>query len=325
MSLHVLYLGNFTPDHSTETHVARSLESLGHKVTRLQENQNGVLRIIRRAIHRGGIDLLLHTRTWPLPMGEYVSLMDYAESHEVVTAAYHLDRFVGLPRESEIIQSPMFKAKFVFTADGAPATEKFYADHGVNHHWLPAGVMDDECELGTYRHRFAGKVAFVGSRGYHPEWRHRPQLVDFLAQTYGEAFVKAGDGNPASCPYQLKGNERVRGNDLNDLYASVDLAVGDSLLLYGKDDRYWSDRVYETIGRGALLIHPQVDALDEEFNGLLPAWPLGDFDALRETVDWWLTHPIARSDRLDDLRHIVAERCTYEARMQTLLETVGLA
>lgn len=32
------YCGNFKPSHSTETHLARTLEQAGHQVARLQED-----------------------------------------------------------------------------------------------------------------------------------------------------------------------------------------------------------------------------------------------------------------------------------------------
>ena len=35
----IIYVGNFTPRHSTETHVARALESNGHEVVRVQESE----------------------------------------------------------------------------------------------------------------------------------------------------------------------------------------------------------------------------------------------------------------------------------------------
>ena len=37
--MRIVYVGNFGPSFSTESHVALSLESLGHTVVRQQENE----------------------------------------------------------------------------------------------------------------------------------------------------------------------------------------------------------------------------------------------------------------------------------------------
>lgn len=36
--MRIAYVGNFTQQHCTEVHLAKTLENLGHVVTRLQEN-----------------------------------------------------------------------------------------------------------------------------------------------------------------------------------------------------------------------------------------------------------------------------------------------
>ena len=90
-------------------------------------------------------------------------------------------------------------------------------------------------------------------------------------------------------------------------------------MLVRRNGLYWSDRVYETWGRGGFLIHPRVDALGRELEGV-PCWEWGDWAALRFEVDRWLGDPLGR----DMLRRLLQERVrtqhTYAHRARELLE-----
>ena len=54
----------------------------------------------------------------------------------------------------------------------------------------------------------------------------------------------------------------MRGADLNDLYASVKIAVGDSCYA-DRSTRYFSDRAFEAPGRGAFSLFPRIPALTD--------------------------------------------------------------
>ena len=141
----------------------------------------------------------------------------------------------------------------MFTPDGDPASEAWFAEQGINHVYVPPAVVSDECTVGNYRPELDHDVIFVGSKHYHPEWPHRGELLAWLEATYGDRFKRYG------------GDVQVmRGQDLNDLYASAKVVVGDSLCLPGHT-RYWSDRYYETVGRGGFLIAPCVPGIEEHF------------------------------------------------------------
>lgn len=327
--IRVGYIGNFTARDAygdcfnTECHYARAFEANGCAVTQLQEPRplpdepeaafaqrqlgfcDGLMDLV------GSFDLLLYTRTWSLP--------DYAEAvwraHEeagTITAAVHLDLFWGLDREHELA-GPMFRMGHVFTADGDH--EARWRDAGINHHWLRAGVVEDECVPGTYRDEYAADVVFVGGgHGYHAEWPHRQQLLTFLRDRYGDRFRKWGGPEAPT----------IRGRDLNDLYASARVVVGDSLALGGSRTRYWSDRIYETLGRGGFLIFPRLGALVREIP-LLPTYEIGDFSELAMHIDYWLEHDTARESLRAALQEHVRSHCTYTHRARTILETVGLA
>lgn len=309
----VAYIGNFGPEHSTENDVRRSFLALGHDVIRLQENTtNG--RAVMDAMYES--DLLLYTRTWGALNAELPAIFKTAKQMGVPTAGFHLDLWHGLPRRQELQHEAMFQAQFVFTADGGHPDE--WRALGINHRWLPPGVLADSCYLAPpdIGHWGGIDVAFVGSRGYHPEWPHRAELVDFLRVEYGDRFMHVGgDGDTGT----------VRGADLNGLYATVPVVVGDGCLL---GERYWSDRVPETLGRGGVLLHPanpDLRLLYPKLNApTLHYWPLGDWGSLRDRVAELSSKPIDVAERLATTQW-VREHHSYAARMQTLLSTVGLA
>jgi hypothetical protein len=108
---------------------------------------------------------------------------------------------------------------------------------------------------------------------------------------------------------------------MNNLYKSCRVTVGDSMLYQGVDDRYWSNRVPEALGRGGILIFPQVDYLAEITDGMLPMWPLGDFDQLeREVLE--LFHNDKRQEQLRRWGRQWAKNHTYEVRVKELEQLI---
>jgi hypothetical protein len=337
--MRVLYIGNFLPEHSTENDVRRAFEHLGWTVDRCQEADftRAMARARFSAIHSRALeaDLVLHTMTqgsYPDPR-RVTKLWDLCAERSIPTASIHLDLFYGLaspkdsgPQRQELPRAhPMFRVAHVFTADGGH--DALWKRDGVNHHWLPPGVRHDEAidvapdleasELGWKRRTRARErplVGFAGSDGYHPEWPHRPQLVAWLRETYGSRFVHIGG---SSTP-------RVTGLDLNRVFASVPVWVGDSCLTR-PDFAYWSDRVPETWGRGGFLIHPRVDALNEHYGANVPGWEweCGDWTELRHEIDYWLRFPQTREEKRRNMAMMTRARDTYVQRVETMLDAIG--
>lgn len=313
------YIGNFSVPFTTENEVARALEGNGHQVQRLQENTEEPWRVLTAGTVDA--DVVLWTRTgwdWPhTPMAwdheqardMQRAVLDNMRRLGIPTVGYHLDRWWGLDREGQVHDEPFFRVDLLCTADGGHEQE--WAAAGVNHRWFPPGVSKFECEPGNARAMYASDVAFVGSwrPGYHVEWRHRPQLVNFLRATYGKR-----------CRFwPVKGRPAVRMGELRDLYASVKVVVGDSCLV-GDATRYWSDRIPETLGRGGFLLHPYVEGIEEHFTDgkHLRLWPLGDFDELRRLIDHYVTNEAERRAIAEEGRRHVLETATYSVRMQQL-------
>jgi hypothetical protein len=235
----------------------------------------------------------------------------------------------------------MFKVAYVFTADGGHDAE--FARDGVNHHWLPPGVNHEEAihvaplpPLALIENpvtdgseplpdfvktiltdAIAGRytVGFAGSDGYHPEWPHRPELVRWLRDTYGDRFLHIGGS----------ATPRITGLAFNRVLASVPVWVGDSCLT-SPGNAYWSDRISETWGRGGFLVHPRVDALNDRYGEALPgtAWEAGDWDALHAVIEHFVAHADAREQIRDRIVARTRAHDTYVHRVAEMLDTIGL-
>lgn len=314
----VAYVGNFDAPHSTETHVAKALENLGHQVRRLPEQR---MEWVNLADQVEGADLFMWTRTAGFDPADLEGQANAIKQLGIPTVGFHLDRWWGLNREGDIYRSPFFLLDYLFTADGGHDDQ--WKQAGINHYWSPPAVLSDEAKrVGNVRRDYACDVGFVGNlRNYgHPEWGpYRKQLYRFLAITYKGRF-RLWEGG-------------IRGQDLADLYASVKVLIGDSCLAGGVTN-YWSDRIPETLGRGGFLIHPRVDGLMKgvlntgtgQFveGAHLIGYDLGDFDNLASNINYYLL------DENQDQRAFIAQvgrahvmaAHTYEHRLERVLATV---
>lgn len=308
------YVGNFAPN-STETHISRTLEGMGHSVTRIQEKSEGEINV-SQALQ---CDLFLWTRTWSGFVTEHA--LDELRASEIPSVSYHLDLYVGISRERDIPNDPFWKTDYVFSTDGDPHSEEVFKRLGINHYWLPAAVVADETNKGILNHKYKADVAFIGSAyNYHEEWDYRQQLHQYLATTYQENYKLFGQfPRPA-----------VRGKDLNDCLASVKVVVGDSLCKNFTHEKYWSDRLYETIGRGGFTIFPYIKGLETQFilegkDIELVTYEFGNFAQLKYLIDYFLQN--------DELREIIREKgyqkvinnYTYKNRMENILDVIGLS
>jgi hypothetical protein len=137
----VAYVGNFTRPWCTEVHVAASLEELGHRVVRLQENEVD-WPAFPDVVDESGADLWMWTRTWPVPHDACLDAIGKIRAAGVPSVFYHLDRWWGLERESQIHTEPFFRLDLVVSPDDQ--AEK-WAAAGVNHLWMPPAVYAAEC------------------------------------------------------------------------------------------------------------------------------------------------------------------------------------
>ena len=314
-SVYIGNLGDGSAPHSTENHVARALDVNGHEVVRFHEQRFGW---DPAAVPDVAFVLWTHTHGFAPERthGAQERFLAGLRARGIPSVGYHLDRWWDLAREPQVATEPFFRCDLVCTADGGNQ-DRFDAA-GVNHEWFPPAVSEAECQPGTWRPDLAADVAFVGSwaGGYHPESRHRYELVEWLRDNYGWCTFVPAVGQPA-----------VRGERLRDLYASVNVVVGDSCLVgTGRNVRYISDRIPETLGRGGFLIHPRVEgvtdgALYTEGEHLW-CWDAGDWDGLTAAVDLALADDEERRRVANAGREHVLARHTYEVRMAQLVDVL---
>jgi glycosyltransferase involved in cell wall biosynthesis len=310
----ITFLGNFRVDFSSESHHAKTLESLGHEVVRLQESEANSETVFQSA-KESNLFIWVHTHGWNTP--GRLTMQDVLlalKANKVPSVTYHLDLWFGLGREKDLLRKPVYQfIDHFFTVDSKMA-DWFNKKTSVKGHYLPAGVYDKEC---NYTPAIAKEeVIFVGSKTYHPEWPYRPKLINFLSQTYGARFNL----------YGREGLGTVRGQDLNNLYASTKVVVGDTLCPEFVYPDYWSDRIYETIGRGGFLIHPYIPGLEKEFENKkhLVFYEYNNLDQLKQLIDYYLEHDEEREEIRRSGHELVKANYTYKNRWQQILKELNL-
>lgn len=328
----VVSIGNFDHPHCTEVHTARALRENGADVLehgQVQAHHLGPSAfgdlLLTGALSSPRPDLVLYTRTHnQTALGaSWTDCWRRLGRAGIKTASFHLDRFWDLEREHLIHDAdPLFTVDYCCTADGGN-DDRFKAA-GVNHHWLPPGVDRIEALVEGRQLRDVPDIVFVGSdysqTSHGPYYPQRGELLRHLRATYGRRFVQYGYGGE-------RGN--VRQQDLNDVYCSAKIVVGDSCFANSPDRalpvNYWSDRIPETVGRGGFLIHPYVPGIRGQYSGSeLACYNPGDWDDLDAQIGAFLANPGEREGYVERGRARVLRDHTYSARMAELLRVCGL-
>lgn len=275
----IVFVGNFRVDFTSETHHSNTLESLGHKVTRLQESEVDTNLILQLGI-QSDLVVWVHTHGWVTP-GDITAMSQRLREAGIPLINYHLDLWFGLDRQKDLDDVYYKAIHHFFTVDHLMAD---YLNDNTDTigHYMPAAVYDKE----VYIHKaydpnnFEHEVIFVGSREYHKEWPYRPELIDWLKANYNFTLV-GRDGIGV-----------VRGDNLNRLYAKSKIAIGDTLNIGFKYPYYSSDRLWESIGRGAFTIYPRIKGLEKHYKDReeVVYYKHGDFENLRKQIDYYLAH-----------------------------------
>lgn len=314
----IAFLGNFGVDYSSESQYVVTMEAMGHEVVKLQEGEVDSVEILAAA-SESNVFVWVHTHGWNTPGKMTMDVvLELLETAHIPTITYHLDLWKGLDRERDLETDPFYKQIGHFFATDRLMTDWFNENTKVKGHYLPAGVFKNETIMLDKDDKIVPEVVFVGSRGYHQEWLYRPLLIDWLKETYGTNF---GHYSGEEGTLGLK-----RGLHLNQLLANTKIVVGDSLCLNFDYPDYWSDRVYEIMGRGGFLIMPYIRGLDNYFEDgkHLVFYEFGDFEDLKNKIDFYLENDEAR----EYIRHqgfeLVKKRDTYTNRWDAIFKELGL-
>lgn len=311
----IAFVGNHKVDFSSESHHCKTLEAMGHEVIRMQEGLVRSETIYREAIK---CDMLVFIHTHGvMTRGSYSisRVFEMLKNAGVPTVTYHLDLWLGIRRESDLHNDPFYHSiEYFFTVDKLMA-DWFNENTSVKGIFLPAAVYDKEVYIHESPYNFIKEVVFVGSKRYHPEWQYRPLLINNLAEHYEERFFHiGGDGSGV-----------VRGDDLNKLYISSKVVVGDTLCIDFKYPYYLSDRIFETTGRGGFIIHPYIKGLEDlfEIGKEIVTYEYGNFKELYEKIDYYLEH----DDEREAIRLAGHERTkrdhTYRNRWEFILQELA--
>jgi len=310
----IAFVGNFDVSYSSENHHASSLETLGHEVVKLQEAKTRTETILEIAMD---CDILVwvHTHGWvtegAIDVGMLFRLL---KKSGVITLSYHLDLWLGIKRQKDLEADPFYKEIEHFFATDKLMADWFNSFTKVKGHYIPAGVYDKEVYIDRTPHQFTNDVIFVGSKGYHSEWKYRPKLINHLSETFGSKFTHIGGDGAGT----------VRGAELNSLYGSSKVAVGDTLCLNFKYPYYFSDRLFESTGRGAFTIFPYITGIEDNFviDKEIVTYKFDDFNELDEKIRYYLENETEREQiRLAGHERTKKEH-TYLHRWTAILERV---
>ena len=313
----ITFLGNFQVYFSSENHHARSLESLGHTVVRLQERELNAGKILSAAL-KSDLFIWVHTHGWITKGSNRIDILRELRDAGIPTMTYHLDLWFGLKRQHDLEEDPFYKNIGHFFATDKLMADWFNENTAVRGHFLPAGVFGPECYVHPdYDGTFDYDVIFVGSKGYHPEYPYRPQLINFLRETYGDRFLHVGgDGDTGT----------LRGDELNRIYARSKIAIGDTLNINFNYPYYSSDRLFESTGRGGFTIYPNIVGLDAFFEDKkeIVFYEHGNLKDLKTKIDYYLEH----NEEREAIRFAGHERAksehTYKHRWATILKELNI-
>lgn len=270
----IAYIGRFK-DIWDEGSIATGLRMHGHDVLKIDEaamyNNKDLMTLIKR--HGSEVVLFNKLRIIQQP----AAFIKQCRQEGLPTISWTFDLIIGHPARQDSVKTFSFLyADYCFLTDGGRQAE--YRALGINKYTLRQGIPDEFAYMEKKEQTI--DILFVGTEnGTFP---YRQRMLRFLKEKYGARFMWVGRDNA----YQ------VRGKDLNTLYAKAKIVIGDCMYA----ENYWSNRVYETIGRGAFLIHPRVKGLELEltpYKHFVP-YDWADFEQLGEKIDYFLERPALR-------------------------------
>lgn len=294
----IYYIASFTRLWDEEC-IAQSFENIGCEVIRREQKKYTNNQFIQD-IRKNKPDIVLFAKL--LIKEDGFELLKEIKKLGIPTVSWTFDLYVGYYREKTIAKLPFFHADYVFTTDGGH--DKWFKDNNINHYCIRQGIYSKQANLGQVKPEYRFDVAFVGTENkYYP---FRQELCAWLKDNYDFKWVGKEDPN------------LFRGTDLNDFYASVKIIIGDSV----PSDYYWSNRPYETMGRGGFIIFPEIKGLKDEFPHIV-TYKHGDLGDLKEKIDYYLKNDIERSYLQVKNYEYVKNNYSYEQRCQMILDTIG--
>lgn len=268
-------------DNDDEGAVGFALEQLGHEVVRVHEKRRHRDQRQQDALERGQFDLCLFFKH------EVVSEIAHV-AKRTPCAFYYFDMVRSVSNDPSL--SPRSESRIRWMNDVLPhcvagfATDgdwcaEWNARHKDNRMvWLMQGADERVAGKGVANDPNAAPILFTGMKHHG---RDRANHIDHLERRWGKKFSMLGDGGP---------RRRVHGRELANLFASTKVIVAPNGPSTG---RYWSNRVFLTLGFGGFLLHPYCEGLTRFYgpDELLMYRSIEDCDSL---IAKYLDDPDAR-------------------------------
>jgi len=293
--LKILYIGDFSHEWQSEEYIAKSFESLGHYVKRIQETEVEDSQIINES--KEGYDFLLYAKL--RIQGDQKNVL---ENVKIPKVCWFFDVYPETPRAKRLNQVWVQLSDYFFTTDNGH--NDYYKEHGINHKCIRQGIFHCEAMDGVFDRKLKSKVFFAGALTHW--FKPRQDFVDLLERTYKEDFKRT--------------RTTIRQIPLNNCIASAKVVVGHNISF----PHYWSNRIYEMLGRGAFFITPAVDGLEKEFEDgkHIVCYEDNNWEDLKNKIDYYLEHEDEREKiRVAGVKHC-RDNFTYKHRVKELLNYI---
>lgn len=298
----VFFIGDFKKPYSTEVYIVHGLKENGVEVIEWQEDTPVALHNLINYVVDSKPDFVLVAKNRLYTNGKL--FIDKMREKGIKTVSWLFDLYHDLPQEmgsTRSMKDSPFSCDYIFTSDGS--LKRILPNKDII--TLRQGIHEPEATI--FENNFKFDVCFIGSDTYFL----RRKLINELKETYKERFCHFGVGGMKN---------EVRGLDLNNILSTCKVVVGDSVPY----DEYWSNRIYEILGRGGFLLHPKVKGLKEEFEYYKHFVPFdyGNFEQIKQITDYYITHDEEREKIKLAGHKFCKENYTYTKRCQTLLQKV---
>lgn len=283
-----------------EEYIARTFEDLGWYVKRLEASKTSLEDVLQEIKTKKYRFLFCVNRNIK---GDFSKILG-----KIKTVFWLFDLYYGTPREADFHFNPKFRCDYVFSTDGGHQEE--FLQSRINHYVLRQGIYEEDAYIGESKEYLKSDIVFVGTL-FPALHLWREEMIEKLQDTFGKKFKWWGK----------MGSNEIRGRDLNNLYFSSKIIVGDS----APSPNYWSTRVYDVLGRGGFLIHPAIEGLEKEFEYYKHFVPFeyGNFTDLKKKIKYYLKHDRER----EKIRKVGFEFCKknhgFKGRCIKLLETIN--
>ena len=295
--IRVLYIAKFKEPTAThgahEQHVVWALREHGAVVHPLQAIASASLQRVVELIQSHNINVVLFSKAQPKAID---SILTWCRAHNVLTVTWCWDLYWGYrPRKPR-----QFSADMLFTTDGGHL--EHWQESGYNHQTLRQGIHEGFCFMLPEEPRY--DVGFVGTlypqESIHPR---RRELLKHLSQNYNFCHLT-----------------KSRGEKLNEDLAKIKIVVGDSY----PAPNYWSNRIYELLGRGCFLLYPRTVGLEAEFKDGLHCvgFERGNYADLDEQIRRHLAYDCVRQEIKQEGFLHVKRNYTYTHRVRVLLQKI---